>query len=58
MGTARINGHTEQTSMKRASKCDCCPYGFHIDLGFVDFVKNVAGESSSAVAAVHISFAY
>lgn len=24
------------------AKCGCCPYGFHIDLDFVNFVENVS----------------
>ncbi|VDK67147.1 unnamed protein product [Litomosoides sigmodontis] len=55
MGTARINGHTRQTSMMEASKCDCCPYGFHIDLGFVDFVKNHDGNIAQKNSAKYIS---
>uniref|UniRef100_A0A915Q863 ANK_REP_REGION domain-containing protein n=1 Tax=Setaria digitata TaxID=48799 RepID=A0A915Q863_9BILA len=45
MTSTSVNGHTEQT---RVSKCSCCPYGFHIDLGFVDFVENVANETNTA----------
>uniref|UniRef100_F1KS99 KN motif and ankyrin repeat domain-containing protein 1 n=1 Tax=Ascaris suum TaxID=6253 RepID=F1KS99_ASCSU len=29
------------------AKCNCCPYGFHIDLDFVKFVENVANGNSS-----------
>jgi hypothetical protein len=25
-----------------AEKCQCCPFGFHIDLGFVKFAEDVA----------------
>ncbi|CAI2347064.1 unnamed protein product [Caenorhabditis sp. 36 PRJEB53466] len=24
------------------SRCDCCPYGYHIDLGFVSYAQNVS----------------
>ncbi|KAL3994910.1 Ankyrin repeats (3 copies) family protein [Acanthocheilonema viteae] len=51
MAAAKINGHTEQTSITETPKCNCCPYGFHIDLGFVDFVTNVAGENSNGLPA-------
>lgn len=27
-------------------KCTCCPYGYHIDLDFLDFCKNVADGST------------
>uniref|UniRef100_A0A1I7VKZ7 Uncharacterized protein n=1 Tax=Loa loa TaxID=7209 RepID=A0A1I7VKZ7_LOALO len=47
MAATRINGHAEEWSMTGASKCNCCPYGFHIDLGFVDFIENVANETST-----------
>lgn len=30
---------SEQTNVN--SRCDCCPYGFHIDLGFVKFAEDV-----------------
>lgn len=26
----------------RTSRCQCCPYGFHIDLDFVKFAEDVA----------------
>ncbi|CAG9534885.1 unnamed protein product [Cercopithifilaria johnstoni] len=50
MAAARKNGHIEQTLMTEASKCNCCPYGFHIDLGFVDFVENVGSEASNGIS--------
>lgn len=56
MATPRINGHVEKTSTMGTSKCNCCPYGFHIDLGFVDFLNNVANETSNGISTVYILF--
>ncbi|VDK39159.1 unnamed protein product [Gongylonema pulchrum] len=41
-----MNGRPEQQPPSTATevKCRCCPYGFHIDLGFIDFIENVASE--------------
>lgn len=58
MAATRVNGHVEQMSMTETSKCTCCPYGFHIDLGFIDFVENVANETSIGTAAVYVLFDY
>ncbi|KAM3718968.1 KN motif and ankyrin repeat domain-containing protein [Dirofilaria immitis] len=49
MAARRVNGHVEETPMTTTSKCNCCPYGFHIDLGFVDFVENFANETSTGM---------
>uniref|UniRef100_A0A8R1DSL8 ANK_REP_REGION domain-containing protein n=1 Tax=Caenorhabditis japonica TaxID=281687 RepID=A0A8R1DSL8_CAEJA len=27
---------------EKSSKCECCPYGIHIDLGFVTYAQNVS----------------
>ncbi|VDM24121.1 unnamed protein product [Toxocara canis] len=29
-----------------SAKCNCCPYGFHIDLDFVKFAENIANGNS------------
>ncbi|VIO93835.1 Uncharacterized protein BM_BM5928 [Brugia malayi] len=47
MAATKVNGHVKETE---TSKCNCCPFGFHIDLGFVDFVENVANENSLLTA--------
>ncbi|VDK42984.1 unnamed protein product [Anisakis simplex] len=36
-----------------ATKCNCCPYGFHIDLDFVKFAENVANGSSPEQQQMH-----
>uniref|UniRef100_A0A1I8EZ70 ANK_REP_REGION domain-containing protein n=1 Tax=Wuchereria bancrofti TaxID=6293 RepID=A0A1I8EZ70_WUCBA len=50
MYATKVNGHVKETSVAETSKCNCCPFGFHIDLGFVDFVENVANENNLLTA--------
>ncbi|XP_065351280.1 KN motif and ankyrin repeat domain-containing protein 1 [Cloeon dipterum] len=38
----------EAQGKKMKQKCDCCPYGYHIDLDFVRFCEAVNTKASSA----------
>ncbi|VDN01849.1 unnamed protein product [Thelazia callipaeda] len=53
MATTKTSDYLDQLSTSKASKCNCCPYGFHIDLGFVDYVENVAKGFSTASSTVY-----
>jgi hypothetical protein len=28
-----------------SEKCSCCPYGYHIDVGFVNYCQTLGGQS-------------
>lgn len=56
MATAKVNGRPEQPPPSTTVKCRCCPYGFHIDLGFVDFVENVVNGVTAAPSPLVDSF--
>ncbi|VDH89965.1 Hypothetical predicted protein [Mytilus galloprovincialis] len=42
-GTEQITTTSEQkTTLSEGGKCTCCPYGYHIDLGFVQYCENMS----------------
>jgi hypothetical protein len=43
----------KQANSLQAERCQCCPYGFHIDLDFVNFAQEiVAGRKNPDTTSV------
>nr|pir hypothetical protein F42G2.1 - Caenorhabditis elegans [Caenorhabditis elegans] len=40
--TSPSSGSDQNQNNNSLNKCKCCPYGYHIDLGFVSYAQNVS----------------
>jgi KN motif len=41
------NSHSPKHMMTANGKCSCCPYGYHLDLDFVQYCENLKANASS-----------
>nr|CAD2201517.1 unnamed protein product [Meloidogyne enterolobii] len=46
----------DHTCSSSPQQCDCCPYGYHIDLGFVKFAEDIAAGKEQIQA--HFNFIF
>lgn len=50
IGIQMQNGHSGYSPLRRSSfgktACQCCPYGYHIDLDFVRFCESMAKDKT------------